>query len=109
MAFGLRGHRLLTGTFKYFSHFSFSIGKMQKAQCDAKGRIYLREKTRKKYGKKFVVVEAPGELILLPIPDDPVKDLEELGKPLRGLSIKEIKRRIRERAMKEVLDGLRRH
>ena len=56
---------------------------MQETQCDAKGRIYLREKTRARYGKRFVVVEAPDEIILLPIPDDPVADLAEFGKPLR--------------------------
>ena len=82
---------------------------MQTAQCDAKGRIYLREKTREKYGERFVVVEAPDEIILLPIPKDPVADLAELGKPLRHLSLRQIKAKIRERAKKEVLDDLRRH
>lgn len=79
---------------------------MQTTRCDSKGRIYLKEAIRSKYGEQFVVVEEPSEIVLRPLPEDPVKDLEELGKDLRGHSIKEVKRRIRERAIKEALSAL---
>ena len=80
---------------------------MQRTRCDEKGRLLLRKTTRERYGEDFFVVEVPGEIILMPIPDDPLKDLEDLGKSLRGMSLKQIKERIRRRAMREVLDDLR--
>ena len=75
---------------------------MEKAVCDAKGRIYLKRRTRKQYGERFVVVQAPDRLILLPVPKDPVADLARLGKPLRGLSLKAIKQAIQKQAEREV-------
>ena len=75
---------------------------MKQTICDTKGRIYLQESVRAKYGDKFVLLEAPGELVLLPVPKDPVKDLEELGKPLQPLSLRAIKRIVEQRASQEV-------
>ena len=75
---------------------------MTETTCDRKGRIYLEESIRAKYGEKFIAVEAPGELVLLPVPDDLVKDLEEIGRSLRGLSVEDLKRRTDEQAQREV-------
>ena len=72
------------------------------AECDEKGRIYLQESIRAKYGKRFIVVEAPGELVLLPVADDPVKALRDIGRSLRGLSVEDLKKRIDEQAQREV-------
>ena len=83
-------------------HFLFGGGTMLKTICDKKGRIRLSQAVRSKYGEKFVIVEMPGKLVLLPVPDDAVKDLEEWGKPLQHLSLEEIKRIIDKRAMEEV-------
>ena len=47
-------------------------------------------------------MEAPGELVLLPVPDDLVTDLEEIGRSLRGLSVGDPKRCIDEQAQREV-------
>lgn len=81
---------------------------MMKTRCDKKGRIYLRPSICTKYGRDFLVVEKPGELVLLPVPADPLKDLREWGKPLRGMSLKEIKRAIQDQAEEEVsMLGLR--
>ena len=74
---------------------------MLKSKCDSKGRLYLRESVRDRYGEQFVVVQAPDRLILLPVPSDAVSDLRQLGKPLRGLSLKQIKRQIANQAEKE--------
>ena len=76
---------------------------MQTTKCDSKGRVYLKEGLRSKYGEQFVVVEAPGEIVLLPVPEDPLAELEKMGKKLRGKSLKQIKRMIREEALKEAL------
>lgn len=76
---------------------------MQITKCDKKGRIYLRESLRSRYGERFMVVEAPDELVLLPLPDDPVADLGELGKGLPTASLKQLRARILARANAEVL------
>ena len=49
----------------------------------------------------------PKEIKLLPIPDNPLQDLAELGKPLKSHSLKAIKKKIRQKAKEEVFDGLR--
>jgi hypothetical protein len=72
------------------------------AECDEEGRIQLGPELRQRYGRRFFIVEAPGELVLLPVAEDPVKDLQELGRSLRGLSVEDLKRRIDEEAQREV-------
>ena len=74
---------------------------MQITRCDKKGRLYLKESVRSRYGSEFVVVETPREVVLIPVPEDPVKDLEELGKPLAKYSLKALRKRILERAREE--------
>lgn len=78
-------------------------------ECDKKGRIYLKEEVRDRYGRKFYLIEGLNEVILLPIPQDPLKDLQELGKNLPDISIKEMRRRAQEKGRREALNGLRRH
>ena len=75
---------------------------MQLTKCDAKGRLYLRESIRERYGRQFIVVPAPGELLLIPVPDDPVADLRDLGKKLRGFSLTKLKTLIKEEARRQV-------
>jgi len=69
----------------------------------------LNKAVRTRYGEKFYILETPDELILLPIPEDPVAELARLGKKLQGYSVEEIKAAIQERAEEEALSGLRRH
>lgn len=75
---------------------------MQIARCDKKGRIYLKESLRTRYGDRFVLIEGPDELVLLPVPDDPVEDLRELGGKLPKISLQELRAKILERARREV-------
>ncbi len=75
---------------------------MQITECDRKGRIYLKEALRSRYGHRFIVVEAPDELVLLPVPDDPVDDLAELGRKLPRASLRRLRAKILARAKKEV-------
>ena len=72
------------------------------AECDKEGRLQLGPDLRQRYGRKFFVVEAPGELVLLPVAEDPVKDLQKLGRKLEGYTIGELKERIHQQAMDEV-------
>jgi hypothetical protein len=72
------------------------------AECNEEGRIRLGPEVRQRYGRKFFLVEAPGELVLLPVPDDPVKDLQKLGRKLEGYTIGELKEKIHQQAMDEV-------
>ncbi len=70
--------------------------------CDDRGRIVLGKKIREKYGEKFVVIQGLDEVVLRPIPQDPIKDLQELGGKIpRNLSIKELKQQARESAIKQ--------
>ena len=84
-------------------------------ECDDRGRLLLRKDIREAYGDKFYVVKAPKEVILIPVPKDPIKDLAELGKAsgLDKYSVKQLKKMAREDAEKEALAGvknaLRRH
>jgi len=75
---------------------------MMKVRIDENGYLQLPAALRAKYGEKFLVLEKPGEVVLLPLPADPVKDLREWGKPLQRMSMAEIKRAIEEQAEEEV-------
>lgn len=66
-----------------------------------KGRVYIRESLRAKYGEQFIVVPGPRDLRLVPVPEDPVADLRELGKPLRGVPLRRIKKAIEEEARRQ--------
>ena len=82
---------------------SLSCGEnMQMTQCDKRGRLQLSQAVRSRYGEKFLVLEGDRDLILRPIPRDPLQDLREWGKPLQHLSIEEIKHIIDKRAMEKV-------
>ena len=75
---------------------------MQMTQCDRKGRLQLRPSLRRRYGDQFWVVEAPRKVILLPVPADPLRDLREIGRLLKGKSVRELKEAIEQEAMEEV-------
>ncbi len=72
------------------------------AKVDSKNRISLGRDVIEDYGEKFVVVRLPSEILLKPLPKDPVKALMEEGKKLKGVSIKQFKKDVhdymRERA-----------
>jgi len=73
------------------------------AKIDDKGRIYLPKEIREKFNsKEFYIVDLRYGIVLIPKLRDPIKALEEEGKKLPNLDIKELKRIIREEAEKEV-------
>ena len=59
---------------------------MQAIKCDSKGRLYLKESLRKRYGDIFIAVPVPGEIVLIPVPSDALRDLREATKKLRVLA-----------------------
>jgi len=71
-------------------------------KCDERGRIYLPKDIREKLGKEFYLVETKAGIYLIPIPANPVKDLEEIGKKLPEKSIKELRKDILKQAMEEL-------
>jgi hypothetical protein len=64
--------------------------------------MYLKQSVRSRYGEKFLVLEVPGEIVLIPVADDPVQDLARLGRPLKDKSLDELKAGIVERAVQEI-------
>ncbi|MBI2579813.1 MAG: hypothetical protein HYW27_02835 [Candidatus Aenigmarchaeota archaeon] len=80
---------------------------MQITKLDERGRLLIEKNIRDKYGDEFAVFEALGEIVLIPVPKDPLKALREEGKKLpKNMSVKELKVMARELALKEVLDEI---
>ncbi|HOW73367.1 MAG TPA: AbrB family transcriptional regulator [Phycisphaerae bacterium] len=75
---------------------------MTRTECDENGRLPLGSELRHRYGTKSYIVEMPEKLVLLPVPDDPVKDLREIGRRLKGKTIRELRQAIEQQAMEEV-------
>ncbi len=71
-------------------------------ETDKKGRLYLPKDTREKYGQRFLEIELEDEIKLIPIPEDPVKDLREVTDDLKGKSIEEMKKEIKEEALESL-------
>lgn len=83
---------------------------MPDVTLDDRGRLLLPRELRKKYGEEFVVIEALGEIVLRPIPKDPIAALQKEGEKIpKDLSVADLKRIARERAMEDVLARLKRH
>ena len=81
---------------------------MESVACDERGRIVLAKELREEYGERFMVVRAPGEVVLVPIPADPLRDLQDMGKKLPNhMPVKDIKERARRRALSTVLEEQR--
>lgn len=82
---------------------------LKTSECDEKGRLVLPREIRDEFGKRYVVVKALDEVVLIPVPKDPLKTLRELGKKagIDRFSIKKIKTMIREEGLKQA--HVRRH
>ena len=72
------------------------------ARVDDRGRIYLPKPVREKIGKEVFVVEVKDGVLLIPKPEDPVKELENIGKLLPDKSIRELRDEIEKAAEKEI-------
>lgn len=77
---------------------------------DKRSRITLGKKIEKRYGKRFIVVPAKDEIILMRAPSrDPIEGLEELGKnsSINKYSIKQLRKMALEEAGREALSNMR--
>jgi len=72
------------------------------ARIDSKGRLYIPRKMREKLGSEVYLVEIHDGIVVIPKPEDPVKELEEIGKSLPDKPIGELKMEIIKQAMEEL-------
>ena len=55
-------------------------------QLDSKRRITFPKDIKEKYGTAFVIVRLRDEVLLKPIPKDPLKTLQKEGRKLKGMT-----------------------
>lgn len=70
------------------------------AKVDPKGRLYLPKELRKNLPKEVYLVRVDDGILIVPKPEDPLKELEELGKNLPDIPIEEIRVKILKEAEK---------
>ena len=79
------------------------------AVADERGRVTLGHEVTERFGREFHVVVLPREVVLIPVPKEPLKDLREMGKKIpEHLSLKDFKRIAEEEAMKEAMGNWKR-
>lgn len=49
-------------------------------RADHRGRVTLGKEVITKYGQRFDVVPSRDKVVLVPVPDDPVKDLRRIAR-----------------------------
>lgn len=77
-------------------------------ECDEKGRVVIPKEMRNELGVKFYAFKSLDEIILRPVPKNPLKELQILGKKLpKDMSVLELKKKAQELAMKEILDEVK--
>ncbi|MDE1827995.1 MAG: AbrB family transcriptional regulator [Candidatus Micrarchaeota archaeon] len=83
---------------------------MEFTVVDERGRVTIGNKLVAKYGKQFIVVPTPEEILLVPTAEDPLAKLKELGKKLkiRNISATEITRLAEEEAYSEISAKIKR-
>lgn len=68
------------------------MSKKQIYQLDSKRRITFPKDIKEKYGINFAIVRLRDEVLLKPIPKDPVKALQEEGKKLKGITASQLRK-----------------
>lgn len=82
---------------------------MKTVFADVRGRIIFGTKFLHRYGRKFAVISAPKEIVLVPIAKDPLARLREIGKEsgIDKYTLKELKAMAREEAEREIGKNVR--
>lgn len=62
------------------------------SKVDEKRRIVLPKKMIDKLGEEFVIIQVDGDIILKPMPKDPIAALQEEGKKFKGVGWRQIRR-----------------
>lgn len=69
---------------------------------DERRRITLPSDVLDDAAQRFVAIKTREGILLKPLPRDPIAALEREGKKLAGVSVKELRRRAQEDALKDV-------
>jgi bifunctional DNA-binding transcriptional regulator/antitoxin component of YhaV-PrlF toxin-antitoxin module len=73
------------------------------AKVDARGRLYIPRSLRSKISKEVYLVEVKDGILVIPKPEDPIKELEEIGRAIPpDKPVDEIKKDILKQAMEEL-------
>ena len=72
------------------------------AKVDDRGRVYLPKQVRGKVGREVFVIAVKDGILLIPKPNDPFRELEELGKKLPDRTVRELRKEIEDLAMEEI-------
>jgi hypothetical protein len=77
---------------------------LEETIMDERGRVTIGKSVGAKYGRRFFVVQLSNEIILIPKPQDPVKELQEWGRKAKigNLTAQEIGKLAEEEAYKEI-------
>lgn len=68
---------------------------------DERRRITLPKELVEDSTQEFVAIKVKGDIILKPLPKDPIATLQKLGEKLKGHSRKELRRMAYEEGLKE--------
>ncbi|HVC58192.1 MAG TPA: hypothetical protein VND15_01815 [Candidatus Acidoferrales bacterium] len=82
---------------------------MEILKIDERCRVTIGKKAVARYGKKFRMFDTPDGIFLVPIPKDPISELEELGRrsKIAKYTLKEVKEIVLSEAKKEALARLK--
>ena len=83
--------------------FLYDSGIIMIAKCDEKGRLYIPKKFRSKIGREVFLIELKDGLLIVPVPEDPIEELMEIGEELPDIPMDELKRSIEEEALDEIM------
>lgn len=78
---------------------------MHVVKADKKVRVCISKSTVKKYGDTFILLRSAREIILLPVPKDPIKEMRVLGQKagVYKFSLEKLRKLIREETLKEAV------
>ncbi|MBI4174924.1 MAG: AbrB/MazE/SpoVT family DNA-binding domain-containing protein [Candidatus Aenigmarchaeota archaeon] len=79
------------------------------SKVDEKRRIVLPKDIVEKFGDEFVIFSAGNDVILKPVPKDPLAALMEEGKKLKGVGWKQIRRDFEKELLERSSKGKRRN
>ena len=61
-------------------------------QLDSKRRMTFPKDIRDKYGNAFAIVRLRDEVLLKPMPKDPLKTLQKEGRKLKGMTAGQLRK-----------------
>ncbi|AKA48699.1 hypothetical protein IX51_05845 [uncultured archaeon] len=71
-------------------------------KMDKNGRIHIPTSLKDDLGPRFTIKRVGDKIILTSVPEDPIKDLEEIGKNIPEKTLKELRKEILEETYNDV-------